>query len=125
MASGKGVSGLCSKPVFVIRCVSRDDPTEVPSIAGAIIDSEFGRARRGLFDPDEVESKGVCGVTLSDISGDKGDGQSRCSLKRECGGNMQRIERSKTRFLDQFLGLTEYDRSHLYQFPISSVFVQS
>ncbi len=82
-------------------------------------------ARRSLFNPDETEGQRFCSVTLPDISGDKGDGQSGCSLKRECARNMQSVERSKTRFLDQFLGLTEYDRSHLHQFPIGSVFVQS
>jgi hypothetical protein len=31
-------------------------------------------ARRYLFDPDQVESKGFCGIPLSGIGGNEGNG---------------------------------------------------
>ncbi len=33
------------------------------------------RRRGSLFDPDQVKSKRLCSITLSDIGSDKGNGQ--------------------------------------------------
>ena len=77
-----------------------------------------------LFDPDEVQGECLGCFALPDICGDEGNGQARSGLECKRRGDMQRVERSQSRFLDQFFGLTQNDRAHFHQFPVTTIFVK-